>query len=156
MSEEEIDDLFSKSKYIATNPEIEKYKALSTEDAKREFIYNFWKARDENPADERNENYLNYVNRVNLSNERFSALGKKGWKTDRGRVIIVYGEPTEIQRFPNQTNTRPYEIWRYESIEGGVEFYFGDLTGFNDYQLLHSTKRGELRDDNWQRRITIQ
>ena len=100
MSEEEIDDLFNKSKYIATNPEIEKYKALSTEDAKREFIYNFWKARDENPADERNENYLNYVNRVNASNERFSALGKKGWKTDRGRVLIVYGEPTEIQRLP--------------------------------------------------------
>ena len=156
MSEEEIDDLFDKSKYIATNPEIDKYKALSTEDAKREFIYNFWKARDENPADERNENYLNYINRVNDSNARFSALGKKGWKTDRGRVLVIYGEPTEIQRYPNQTDSRPYEIWRYESIEGGAEFIFGDLTGFNDYQLLHSTKRGELRDDYWQRRIAIQ
>ncbi len=41
MSEEEIDDLFDKSRYIATVPEIEKYKALSTEDAKREFIYTF-------------------------------------------------------------------------------------------------------------------
>lgn len=155
MSEEEIDDLFYKSKYIATNPEVDKYEALSTEDAKREFIYNFWKARDENPADERNESYLNYVNRVNASDERFSALGKKGWKTDRGRVLIVYGEPSEIQRYPNQTDSRPYEIWRYESIEGGAEFIFGDLTGFNDYQLLHSTKRGELRDDYWQRRIAI-
>jgi len=156
MSEEEIDDLFNKSKYIATNPEVDKYKALSTEAAKREFIYNFWKARDENSADERNENYLNYVNRVNESNARFSALGKKGWKTDRGRVLIVYGEPTEIQRYPNQTDSRPYEIWRYESMEGGAEFIFGDLTGFSDYQLLHSTKRGELRDDYWQRRIAIQ
>ena len=156
MSEEEIDDLFDKSKYVTTVPEMDKYKALSTEDAKREFIYNFWKARDENPSDERNENYLNYVKRVNESNAKFSALGQQGWKTDRGRVFTVYGEPTEIQRYPNQTDSKPYEIWRYESIEGGVEFIFGDITGFNDYQLLHSTKRGELRDDYWQRRIAIQ
>jgi GWxTD domain-containing protein len=155
MSEEEVDDLFDKSKYIATAPETDRYKALSTEEAKREFIYTFWKARDENPADDRNENYLNYVKRVNESDARFTALGKKGWKTDRGRVLIVYGEPTEIQRYPNTTDARPYEIWRYESLEGGVEFIFGDLTGFSDYQLLHSTKRGELRDDYWQRRIAI-
>jgi GWxTD domain-containing protein len=156
MSEEEIDDLFDKSKYIATSPEIDKYNALSTEEAKREFIYNFWKARDENPSDDRNEYYLGYIKRVSESNTRFSALGKQGWKTDRGRVLIIYGEPSEIQRYPNQTDARPYEIWRYESIEGGVEFIFGDLTGFNDYQLLHSTKRGELRDDYWTRRIAIQ
>jgi GWxTD domain-containing protein len=155
MSEEEIDDLFEKSKYVATVPEMDKYKALSTEDAKREFIYNFWKARDENPSDDRNENYLNYTKRVNESNARFTALGRQGWKTDRGRVFSVYGEPSEIQRYPNETDTKPYEIWRYESIEGGVEFIFGDITGFNDYQLLHSTKRGELRDDYWQRRIAI-
>jgi len=156
MSEEEIDDLFDKSRYIATVPEIEKYKAVSTEDAKREFIYAFWKDRDENPSDERNENYLNYTKRVNESNAKYTALGKQGWKTDRGRVFILYGEPSEIERYPNQTDARPYEIWKYESIEGGVVFVFGDLTGFSDYQLLHSTKRGELRDDYWQRRIAVQ
>lgn len=156
MSEEEIDDLFNKSKYIATNPEVNKYEALSTEAAKREFIYNFWKDRDENPSDERNNNYLSYTKRVNDSNAKFSALGKDGWRTDRGRVFILYDEPSEIERHPNETDLRPYEIWKYESIEGGVVFVFGDLTGFNDYQLLHSTKRGELRDDYWQRRIAIQ
>ncbi len=30
-----------------------------------------------------------------------------------------------------------------------------EITGYNDYEILHSTKRGELRDDNWQRRITV-
>ncbi|MCW8824752.1 MAG: GWxTD domain-containing protein, partial [Ignavibacteriaceae bacterium] len=79
----------------------------------------------------------------------------EGWKTDRGRVFLVYGEPSEIDRHPNETDTRPYVIWIYESIEGGVLFVFGDLTGFSDYQLLHSTKRGELRDDSWRRRIAV-
>jgi len=156
MSEEEIDDLFDKSKYLATGSEISKYKALSSEVAKREFIYNFWKARDEYPADDRNETYLNYLKRVDESTIRFKSQGRPGWKSDRGRVYIVYGEPSEIERYPNQTGSKPYEIWNYESIEGGVIFVFGDITGFNDYQLLHSTKRGELRDDYWQRRIVVQ
>jgi len=156
MSEEELDDLFDKSKYIATVPEMDKYKALTTEDAKREFTFNFWKARDENPSDDRNETYVNYLKRINDSNAKYSALGKKGWRTDRGRVFIIYGEASEIERHPNETDSRPYEIWKYESLEGGVSFIFGDITGFNDYQLIHSTKRGELRDDYWQRRIAIQ
>jgi hypothetical protein len=67
----------------------------------------------------------------------------------------MYGEPTEIERYPNQIESRPYEIWSYDSLEGGVVFIFADLTGFSDYQLVHSTKRGELRDDNWQRRIVV-
>ncbi len=156
MSEEELDDLFAKSKYIATVPEQNKYKSLSTPEAKREFLYTFWKARDENPSDDRNNYYQNYLNRIQVSNDRFSALGKEGWKTDRGRVFLIYGEPSEIERFPNQIETKPYEIWRYENIEGGVFFIFGDITGFSDYQLIHSNKRGELRDDYWLRRIAVQ
>ena len=156
MSEEEIDDLFAKSKYIASVPEQDKYNSLSTPEAKREFLYNFWKSRDENPSDDQNAFYVNYLKRIEAANARFSALGKQGWKTDRGRIYLIYGEPSEIDRYPNQTETKPYEIWRYESIEGGVIFVFGDVTGFNDYQLLHSTKRGEMRDDYWIRRIAVQ
>jgi GWxTD domain-containing protein len=155
MSEEEIDDLFAKSIYVATVQEKDQYKSLSTVEAKREFIYKFWKARDENTSNPKGS-YQNYMKRINESNDRFSAMGKEGWKTDRGRVFLVYGEPSEIQRYPNQTDVKPYEIWQYENIEGGVMFVFGDLTGFSDYQLLHSTKRGELRDDYWQRRIAVQ
>ena len=156
MSEEEIDDLFAKSKYIASVPEQDKYNSLSTPEAKREFLYNFWKARDENPSDDQNAFYVNYLKRIDIANDRYSALGKQGWKTDRGRVYLIYGEPSQIDRYPNETETKPYEICRYESIEGGVIFVFGDVTGFNDYQLLHSTKRGEMRDDYWIRRIAVQ
>ncbi|HQJ47156.1 MAG TPA: GWxTD domain-containing protein, partial [Ignavibacteriaceae bacterium] len=102
-----------------------------------------------------NEYFRQYLQRVALSNERFTSMGKPGWKTDRGRVYLLYGEPTEIERYPNQLETRPYEIWQYTDIEGGVFFIFGDLTGFSDYTLINSTKRGELRDDNWARRINI-
>ncbi len=156
MSEEELDDLFAKSVYIASEPEKDRYEALSTVEAKREFMYTFWRARDENPSDERNQYFLNYLKRLAESNDKYTAAKKDGWKTDRGRVYLVYGPPSQIDRYPNETETKPYEIWTYETLEGGVIFVFGDISGFNDYQLLHSTKRGELRDDYWQRRIAVQ
>lgn len=156
MSEEELDDLFNKSKYIASEAEKDKYESLTTVDAKREFMYTFWKARDENPSDDKNQYFQDYLKRIAEANDRFTAAKKDGWKTDRGRVYLIYGPPSEIERYPNQIETKPYEIWRYESIEGGVVFVFGDVTGYNDYQLLNSTKRGEIRDDYWQRRIMVQ
>jgi len=156
MSEEELDDLFTKSVYIAAEAEKDRYEVLTTVEAKREFMYTFWRARDENPSDDRNQYYLDYLKRIAESNAKFTAAKKDGWKTDRGRVYLIYGPPSEIERYPNQIESKPYEIWRYESLEGGVSFVFGDVTGYNDYQLLHSTKRGELRDDYWQRRIAVQ
>ena len=155
MSEEELDDFFAKSRYIASVPEIEQYETLTTENAKREFLTNFWKARDEDPSDDMNLYLKNYLRKIKESNITYKALSKEGWKTDRGRVYLVYGQPSEIDRYPNQTETRPHEIWYYHEIEGGVKFVFGDLTGFSDYTLLHSTKRGELQDPGWERRIVV-
>jgi len=155
MSEEELDDFFAKSRYIATGPEIDKYENLTTENAKRRYLTNFWKARDEDPSDDMNHYLKDYMRRIKESNLKYKALSKEGWQTDRGRVYLIYGLPSDIDRYPNQTDTRPYEKWIYYDIEGGVQFIFGDVTGFSDYILLHSTKRGELRDDGWQRRIVI-
>jgi GWxTD domain-containing protein len=154
MSEEELDDLFDKSKYIAAGGEIDQYNSLNGKEGKQKFILQFWNQRDSEPSTPQNEFFMEYLKRVEYSNQHFKALGKKGWRTDRGRVFLKYGEPSEIERFPNQIDTKPYEIWYYNEIEGGVIFIFADLTNFSDYQLIHSTSRGELRDDNWQRRIS--
>ena len=153
MSEEELDDLFEKSKYIATSSEIDQYDNLTGAEGKRSFINQFWIARDSDPSTARNEFYLDYLDRIQRCKQVYSTLGKQGWKTDRGRVYLKYGEPSEIERFPNQLDTKPYEIWYYNEIQGGVIFIFADLTNFSDYQVIHSTARGELRDDNWERRI---
>lgn len=154
LAEEEMDDLFEKSTYIATSRETEQYKKLSSLDAKREFLFQFWKARDNSPGDSRNDYFIAYMKRIDISNQRYSTLGKAGRKTDRGRVFITYGEPNDIERYPSQIDVRPYEIWHYHEMEGGVVFIFADITGL-DYLLVHSTLRGELRDDAWLRRIQI-
>jgi GWxTD domain-containing protein len=153
MEEEELNESFSIAKYISSGQEIDKWNKIKDLDAKRTFMFEFWKKRDEMPYTPQNEFKADYLKRVDYSNSKFSTITKKGWKSDRGRVYIVYGEPSEIERFPNQVDAKPYEIWHYNSLEGGVIFVFADLTGFSDYMLIHSTLRGELRDENWQRRV---
>lgn len=153
---EECDDIFSKSKYIASNNEIDQYESLDSLNAKREFLFKFWKNRDMEPETPENEFKLEYFGRIMKADSKYSSFNKKGHKSDRGRILIIFGEPDQVDRHPSQMDTKPYEIWYYNSIEGGVYFVFGDISGFSDYELLHSTKRGEMRDDTWMRRVQQQ
>jgi len=98
---------------------------------------------------------LEYFQRVAVANARFSIGNKQGWKTDQGRVYLLYGEPDEIDRYPSSLGERPYEIWYYNKIEGGIEFVFVDLTGFGEMQLVHSTSRNEIQDYDWRARWLV-
>jgi GWxTD domain-containing protein len=154
MSLEECDNIFNEAKYIATSEERDQYSKIHTVEAKRDFLFHFWKKRENNPAIPDYQHYQSYMKRVKEANQKFGSFNRPGWKTDRGRILLIYGEPSEIDRHPNEIDTKPYEIWSYNEIQGGVIFVFADLTGFSDYQLVHSTARGELQDSNWQSRIT--
>ncbi len=156
MSDEELDQAFNESKYIATKQEKDQWEALKNEDAKKQFLFDFWRNRDAAPATPVNEYKREYFERVKKANSLYTNIQRKGWKTDRGRVLLIYGEPSEVERYPNQVDTKPYEIWHYNDLEGGVIFIFADLTGFSDYTLINSTKRGEISDPDWQRKINSQ
>ena len=153
MNEQELDREFDLSKYIASKAELDHYKSLKGEDAKRKALFEFWNKRDEDKSTPINEVKVEHFKRVEYANLTFRNGKKEGWRSDRGRVYIVYGAPDEIERHANEIDTKPYEIWQYHSLQGGVEFIFGDRTGFSDYVLLHSTHRSELHDENWQRQI---
>lgn len=155
MSEEELDKVFEESKYIAIKQEIDQWARLSEEDSKRKFLVKFWKARIYNP-EYPGQNFKNeYFSRIEYASQQYSSFRREGWRTDRGRIYVLFGEPSEIQRFPNEPEMKPYQIWKYYHIEGGVIFVFADIYGFSDYVLLHSSKRGELRDDNWQGKVIV-
>ena len=154
LSSEECDDIFAKSEYIASKNERDQYKKIQRVGGKREFLYKFWKQKANENDEDKRYSYTDYMNRVKIANEKYRNFAKKGWESDMGRVYIVYGKPSDIERHPNESNKKPYEIWFYNNIEGGVEFIFGDLTGFNNYVLLTSTKRGEVEDNYWLQRLT--
>jgi GWxTD domain-containing protein len=151
MSAEELADEFRKAQYIATDQEVRTFSQISSEEGRREFLAKFWTEVENGRLGQAPMTRMVYLQRVLAASQRFHALNRDGWRTDRGRVFVLYGEPDEIERFPSSQEAKPYENWHYYSIENGVEFIFIDRSGFGEYILVHSTKRGELRDDDWQR-----
>src|SRR6266567_1982799 len=103
---------------------------IITDEERDNFIEAFWQRRDPTPDTEENEYKEEHYQRIAYANEHFAA-GVPGWKTDRGRMYIVFGKPDEIESHPSggsyerpieegggQTSTFPFEDWRYRYIEG--------------------------------------
>ncbi len=147
----ELDSEFKAARYISTKEEQKIYAALD-EQGKRDFIVKFWRDRDHTPETPRNEFREDYLARVKFAQDNFSGL-RSGFETDMGRVLLVYAQPSEIERFPSSSENRPYQIWKYFELEGGVEFVFVDVNNWGEYKLVHSTARGELADADWERWI---
>jgi GWxTD domain-containing protein len=70
---------------------------LSNDEERDNFIEQFWQRRDPTPDTEENEYKEEHYRRIAYANEHFAA-GIPGWKTDRGRIYIVYG-PADEHRF---------------------------------------------------------
>jgi GWxTD domain-containing protein len=152
-NEAELDEQFARARYVASKEEVKAYKDLTTADAKRQFLSEFWFQRDPTPGSAVNEFKNEYQRRLAYANENWRDYTREGWKTDRGRVHIVYGPANDVERFPNNPLSYAYEIWHYDEIEGGVIFVFVQLQGMGEYVQLHSTKRGEPQTPDWQKQI---
>jgi GWxTD domain-containing protein len=152
LTSDELAEEFRMAQYHATQDEINMFARITSVEGRREFLSSFWAEVTKGRAGRAGITRVDYLERVRKANERFRAFGRPGWQTDRGRVLIIYGDPNDTERHPSTTEVaRPYELWHYFDIESGVAFVFVDRTGFGDYTLVHSTKRGELWDDQWQR-----
>ena len=147
MTLKELDDEWAIMKMLARRDEKKLYDG-SDEEGRRQVILKYWQAREDGVT--RDE----FMLRAAIAKQQWSGL-RPGWRTDRGRVMITYGKPDEIEREPHSINTRPFEVWRYFGIDGGIEFVFVDKQGFTDYELVHSTARNELQDYNWTRWIQV-
>jgi len=148
---ESLDDEFEKIIYIRSAKETEEYKKLNTVEDKRKFLYAFWKKKDTNPVTPKFELREEYFKRVSEANKKYKQGFADGWKSDRGRIFILYGPPDDIERHFMEANVKNYEIWTYEYIEGGTEAIFAETStsGEGIYYLVHSTLRNEYEDPNW-------
>lgn len=150
LSEKQVDDEFNKAIYLMSDQQKDKYESLKSIDEKRMFMFNYWKG---------NAAYISkkeYMSRIDFANKNFKSDLREGWKTDRGRILALFGKYDEIERFPYEGSTRAYEIWTYNKLQGGVIFVFIDnSTGFGDFILAHSTAQNEISDENWRDKITI-
>jgi GWxTD domain-containing protein len=132
---ENLDEAIAQLLYIADSKTLKMMKAADA-DAKKQLLQSFWKERDPSPGTPDNELMNEYYHRIHEADERFRCY-KAGWKTDRGWVFVTYGEPNEVERYPFELDSRPYEVWRYYRPER--RFLFIDKNGFGDYDLESSS-----------------
>jgi len=121
----------------------------------QKFFYTFWLKRDPiNPQ----KAWEAYLEKVNFVNKTYGSKLLKGYRTDRGRVYLQYGPPNTIFDAPYDSHSYPYEIWHYYYCvdQSNVKFIFynTDLVS-NDFELLHSDKRGEIHDPFWKIKVTL-
>jgi len=132
--------------YIITAQERAAFEALNTDEERNQFIEQFWLRRDPTPGTIRNEFREEHYRRIAYANSRFaSPSGEPGWKSDRGRIYIIFGPPDEIDSHPNGSATAPpSEKWRYRYIEGigaNVDMDFLDAQRNGEYHMTKDPDR---------------
>src|SRR6201993_264348 len=136
--------------YIISPEERSAFLQLETNEEREQFIEQFWLRRSSNPDMPDNDFKEEHYRRIAYANEHY-ASGIPGWKTDRGRIYIIWGAPDEIESHPTggtydrpteegggSTTTYPWERWRYRYLEGiqeNVELEFVDPSGSGEYHL---------------------
>jgi GWxTD domain-containing protein len=137
-------------RWIISDEERAAFKQLSNDEERDNFIEAFWQRRDPTPDTVENEFKEEHYRRMAYANEHFAA-GIPGWKTDRGKMYIMYGPPDEIESHPSggtyerpmdegggTTSTFPFEQWRYRYLEGigqEVIIEFVDTCMCGDYHM---------------------
>src|SRR5579863_1058196 len=138
--------------YIISPEERSSFLHLSTNEEREQFIEAFWQRRNPDPDSPENTFKEEHYRRIAYANEHF-ASGIPGWKTDRGKIYIMWGPADEVDSHPTggnwdrpadqgggSTTTYPWETWRYRHLDGeglgeNVELEFVDPSSTGEYHI---------------------
>ncbi|MDR0842019.1 MAG: GWxTD domain-containing protein [Acidobacteriota bacterium] len=139
--------------YIISDEERQFFKDLKNDEEKESFIQQFWDRRNPDPRSPYNAFKEEHYRRIAYANERF-ASGIPGWRTDRGRIYILWGPPDQKEEHPTggiyyrsnregggSTSTFPFEHWWYRHIDGvgdDIDLEFVDSSISGEYRLAMS------------------
>ena len=159
MTGEELDLNLQHALVLATQSEesqIRDLRASGTDPERRGYLAAFWRSRDGQPSPLVNDAYEQFTERLRIVNDRFREPGTNvGFRSDRGRVYLKYGPPTNVDRKAFDREQIPHEVWNYENVpgEGASIFVFADRFGANQLELIHSSVTGEISVTDWQREL---
>jgi GWxTD domain-containing protein len=136
--------------YIISDEERSVFKNLKNEEERESFVEQFWARRNPDPRSPDNAFKEEHYRRIAYANQYFTS-GVQGWRTDRGRIYIMYGKPDELESHPTggsyarpyyegggTTSTYPFEKWWYRHIEGvgdDIEIEFVDKSLTGEYRM---------------------
>ncbi len=135
-----------------TNEEREIWKNLEDTQQREDFIQWFWDRRDPDGRQVGNKFKEALYENVAESNLRYRGI-PKGWKSDRGRVHIMFGKSGYIARRTQaelfgRAGSAEFEVWSYSSL--GSNLAFRGVSGeFLVYFISTSIARYEIFDFRW-------
>ena len=160
--EQTLDDVW----HITSPDQRAALKKLTTDEAIKDFMDEFWANLDPTPYTPENEIQAEFEKRLAYIRKHYT--DRRGWgKSDRARVYLLYGPPASIDRVPwsdfrvsDGTRLGAVEVWVYNQDRGGayietifgplypnqMHFIFAELNGLGSYQQLFSTEPGEKID----------
>ncbi len=157
LSDQELVELFDGIVVWFGNEGYRRTYAGLTPEGKRNFLVDYFEHAA--PSLVGSEEYAVdvYVERARYVKDNYTEkVGREqqvGWRTDRGRIYLLRGQPNRmVQRAFPADNAPPYEIWAYE-VGAGFVYLFVDETKFNHYRLIYSTDPGEPALPNWEQRV---
>src|SRR3984957_3651904 len=126
--------------YIITKEERNTFLKLTTDEARDQFIQNFWEVRNPTPGSPENTYKDEIYKRIAYADAYFGAgSGGEGWRTDRGRAYIPLGPPQKKEVHYGASNMFPLEIWFYSFSHPSLPPFFYIMfykhEGFGDFRF---------------------
>ena len=112
-------------------------------------LVDYFEKRDLDRKTKENEFYNQLNMRLALADQQFSNRSFSGRKTDRGRVIIRYGRPIDIEPYPANEDRYSYEIWYYDDSDDGFIFIFIKNNSAGMFEQIHSNHPDEFQNYGW-------
>ena len=108
-----LDYAIESMRYICTEETLD---SLTDGDASenRQALMNWWRRQDPTATTVYNERMAEYYRRVDNAYFAFSTINEPdGSRTERGKIYVLYGQPTEIVK--DLKATSPREVWKYKT-----------------------------------------
>ena len=147
---EELDKLFDRwvkryVKWIISREEKDRFEELTATEDKLGFMESFWKRRDMSPETPENEARKEHQRRFAHATQHYGA-GTPGWATDMGKIYILLGPPSSINRNPAGRTAfeRPSEVWTYNNapsprLPASFDIGFVDFTATGRYEIVNAS-----------------
>ncbi|PID28639.1 MAG: hypothetical protein CSB55_03655 [Candidatus Cloacimonadota bacterium] len=131
----EIEDEIKLIKYLLNSKEKRKLNRLSKE-GKENYLENFWTINNPDPNSGKNVFFEEIKARKDYANKFYSHF-QKGWKSDRGRILIRNGKPDREQDFAMSDVIGDFKIWEYDNLNCVYLFYDRNTSG--KFKLYYSS-----------------
>jgi GWxTD domain-containing protein len=147
------EEFYQYARYLFTKDERKIFKNLPDDKSREAFIKHFWEIRDPNPMTEENEFRVEIERRYEYVNKYLKEGPIPGWKTDRGRIYIMLGPPTNTYENKYGTGFAREIFWYY--YDSRIFARFVDKNGNGMYYMDLSMVSLKLLDELERRKYYI-